>query len=733
MSPNQITLAPVFPWWVILFFFCLALVSALTQYRVTRYKLGRSRALIISFLRLGSMSLLVAFALNPSLATRTENRISPALAILLDTSQSMGQSASPDNVTRLDEAGALLTEGADPLLQALSEKFEVSLYGLADSLRPLEAGDLGPLKAGGDKGDIGKALKALSGKNDIAFLLSDGNLKWNEKEAPPLQTISIPVGSPREYRDIMIKGIRAPVLAFRDREIVIDVTIKGYGYAGLILPVFLKDSEKLLTEKKIHFKANPGEVTTSLSFVPGEVGRKNLSISVPQQAGESIFTNNKIDLSIKVVRDKTRILMASGTPSMNYRFMRTALKSDPSIDLLSFVILRTPSDILNVPIREQSLIPFPVETLFMKELTHFDLLIFDNFNYSLYLSPDHLESLRNFVKNGGSFAIIGGPDLFHERETGLSPIEDVLPFRFIEKELYQRDFSRGVRSSREGAQHPIMRLSDDFGKHDAENLRFWQEMPPLKGINLTEAKRSASVLLESADGFPWPVLMASEYGKGRVLALATDDAWKWYMGLVARGEGNQAYLKLVHRMVRWLTRDEGLNPVQMILPERAASTGQEIDVRIRFHGEDPARGAVSAVSVSVLDPEGVKIESKLKSTPQPGEYLASFLPVKGGIYRLVIETPVGRLEESMVVAGPLENFDAAPDHDQLKRISESTGGTYVFKGNDILKAIEGLAQGAEKRFIEERRLPIWATPLVMAIILALLSAEWYLRRRWGLI
>lgn len=278
-----------------------------------------------------------------------------------------------------------------------------------------------------------------------------------------------------------------------------------------------------------------------------------------------------------------------------------------------------------------------------------------------------------------------------------------------------------------------MRFSDDFREDDEGHVRFWQEMPPLDGINLVEAKRSSTVLIESADGIPWPILTVSEYGKGRVLALATDYAWKWYMGMVARGKGNQPYLRLVHSMVRWLTKDPGLDPVQIILPEMAASTGQEIDVRIQIQGEDPSRRSDSAVSFSVFDPEGVKIESKLKPTPQPGEYLVSFLPEKGGIYRIKVETPVGHLEESMVVAGPLESLDTAPDHDQLKKISSSTEGKYLSRGDDLLKEIEGYARKAEKQFLEEKRLPMWATPFMLVIVLGLLSSEWYLRRRWGLL
>jgi len=732
MSVNQITIAPVFPLWLIILLFCLGFVSVLAQYRATLDKLGKTRALIISFLRLGAISLLVAFALNPSLVAQKEHKIAPAIAILVDTSQSMGQSASRENLPRLDEAKALLTEGDNPLLRSLSEKFEVSLYGLADSLRPLEAGDLDRLKAGENKGDVSEALKSLGVKNSVAVLLSDGNVRWNETQAQQLPTITVPVGNPKAYRDILIKGIKAPALAFRDREVIIDVTIKSYGYMGSTLPVLLKDSGKLLTAKHIHIQADPGEVITSLSFVPSEVGQKRLSISVPQQVGENIVANNQINLSINVVRDKIRILMASGSPSMNYRFMRTALKSDPSIDLLSFVILRTPSDTLNVRTHEQSLIPFPVETLFTKELTNFDIVIFDNFNYSLYLRPDYLESLRNFVKDGGGFAMIGGPNLFNEGRNGLSPMGDILPFRFVEEEFYRRDSPIGVRLSRAGAKHPMMRFFDDFRENDADLLRFWQEMPPLDGINLMEAKRSSTVLIQSTDGIPWPILTVSGYGKGRVLALTTDYAWKWYMGMVARGKGNQPYLRLVHSMIRWLTKDPSLDPFHIILPEMTASAGQEIDVRIQFHGEDPSKRSDAAVSFSVFNPEGVKMESKLKPTPQPGEYLVSFLPKTGGIYRIKVETPDGHLEESMVVAGPLERLDAAPDHDKLKKIAASTGGKYVSRGNDLFREIEGYAQKAEKRFVEETRLPMWATPLVMAIVLGLLSSEWYLRRRWGL-
>ena len=390
MRLDQITIVPIFPLWLIALLFFLGLAAVVIQYRLIRKKLGNLRALGLSLLRLVALSLLISFALNPSIVKREEHKVSPALAVIVDTSQSMGLPGTTGKGSRLDEARTLLLDKQGSLLKSLSERFEVKLYGLGESLRVLEAGELASLKAGGKRGDLTEALKKLRGKNSLVLLLSDGDMKWEDSSSTDLPVITVPVGDPGGYKDILIKAVKAPAIAFRGREVVIDVTVKGYGYAGLTLPVLLKDGNKLLTAKSVRLDGSPSETTVSLPFTMEEIGQHHLSVSIPPQVGESLVTNNTVDLSLKVIRDKIRILMVSGSPSMNYRFMRAALKNDPSIDLLSFVILRTPSDIINVPLQEQSLIPFPVETLFTKELKNFDLLIFDNLPSHLYLNPNYL-------------------------------------------------------------------------------------------------------------------------------------------------------------------------------------------------------------------------------------------------------------------------------------------------------------------------------------------------------
>ena len=732
MIKNTLTMAPIIPWWVMLALLGIGVGLTVAQYRRVRDRLDKKRAFIVSALRLSAIVLILTFALNPSILVNEEHPIPPTIAILLDTADSMGQIDSGKRTPRLEAARVLLMEGKNPLLTSLNKEYDVKIYGLADSLKPLMTADLAQLKAHGNKGDASKALNTLNKTNSVAVLLSDGNVKWDGNRTTSTPMVTVPLGLTDDYKDILIKEVKAPTLAFRDREVFIDLTVKSYGYADVTYPVFLEDTDTILSGKNIHPDTDKNEVTVSLSFIPKTVGRKDLSISIPQQAGENIVTNNQINLSIKVVRDKTRILMVSGTPSMNYRFMRTALKSDPSIDLLSFIILRTPADIMNVRPHEQSLIPFPVDTLFIDEVNNFDLILFDNFNYAYYLKPDHLESIRGFINNGGGLGIIGGPGLFNEGRLGLSPLGDILPFRFMDRQFYKRDKPINVQMSRSGENHPLMRFFGDFGKENGDHPRLWKEMPPLDGFNPVEAKHSAKVLLESESGIPWPILTVSDYGAGRVLGLATDYAWKWYMGMVAKGKGSQPYLQLIHAMVRWLTQDPSLSPIQVILPQVEVFTNQEVDIRVRFLGENISERSDLEIKSAVFDSEGTQMTSTLKPDDVPGEYLLSFQPDKGGIYRLQVETPNEKIEESIVISGPLENLDAAPNPEQLKKIAASTGGKFVSQTNELFATIETLAKKAKISFIEEKRSPVWATPYVMLLTLGLLSAEWYLRRRWGL-
>lgn len=727
MTPDRLYFSPLLPLWLILVLYAAVLVSALLQYRSCARRLTRGRALTLAVLRLLALVTLVSFCLNPTLLRFEEKKIMPSVAIVIDTGESMGQPGTQAGMSRLDEAKRMLTGPESQLLSRLSERSEVHLYAFGSSLKPLKPENLPGLNVGGERGDMIDALRQLATTNRVVILLSDGNLRWEAKSNPGIPVVTLPVGNASTYKDILVVAVKAPSIAFRGREATIDVAIRSHGYHALAIPVLLKEGSRLITAKSAQL--SPDRATTvSFSFTPEEIGQKALSISVPQQAGEAIVANNSAGMLLNVVRDKIRILMVSGTPSVNYRFTRMALKHDPSVDLLSFVILRTPSNILNVPTQEQSLIPFPVDTLFSKELKSFDLLIFDNFRHVPYLSLKHLEAIKEFVRAGGGFAVIGGPNLLDEERFSATPMSDILPVQVIAREPYRRNAPVALRMSRAGGTHPITRAAAE----SADPAAFWKEMPTLDGINELVAKSSGLVLLESTDNPSLPILIVSSFGAGRTLVLATDYSWKWDMGMVSRGKGNTAFFQFMGAAVRWLTKDPRLDPVQMTLPEKA-TVGKEVEVMIRSNREEGSARPAASVSLSVLKPNGNRVATKLKATAQAGEYTGSFLPDEEGVYKVRTETATGHVEESLVVANSLQGQDFFPDHEQLARIALSTGGKQVTTPDNLLKEMDGRTKALEQRIVQEKHTPLSAAPLVIAAVLGLLVVEWYCRRRWGLL
>jgi len=381
--------------------------------------------------------------------------------------------------------------------------------------------------------------------------------------------------------------------------------------------------------------------------------------------------------------------------------------------------------VINVPLNEQSLIPFPVDTLFSKELKEFDLLIFDNLPFHLYLNQRHLEAIRDFVRDGGAFAMIGGPDFSDSGSLSSTPLSDLLPVECADIG-YTRGMNDGLRLTPAGAIHPLTRLSSD--KDD--NRRLWKEMAALDGINLLKLKPSATVLLETSGVSARPVLAIGGLGKGRVLVLGTDYAWKWAAGMVARGRDNWEYLRFMERMVRWLTKDPSLDPMSITVPEGPAEAGEEQRVLIKV--AEPLSGRTEAPLFSVFSPDGVKVGSQMKPGGSPGEFVGSFTPRGRGTYRMRVETQGSALEEAMAVGTAMDRLDGLPRPESLKRLAMLTGGRIASDEGAVLKAVDSYASKRQKTFTEKREIPLWSSCYALAAVVVLLSGEWYLRRRWGL-
>ncbi len=162
--------------------------------------------------------------------------------------------------------------------------------------------------------------------------------------------------------------------------------------------------------------------------------------------------NNQYHFEVEGIRDRLRVLLITGSPYSGARQWRNLLKSDPSIDLVHFTILRPPFKDPMASEKELALIPFPTHQLFYKELQNFDLLIFDRYRLRGALLPYYIENINRYVENGGGLLVTTGPDFAGSFSLYRSPLARILPAsptgKILEK-AYQPSYTEF------GLKHPI--------------------------------------------------------------------------------------------------------------------------------------------------------------------------------------------------------------------------------------------------------------------------------------
>jgi uncharacterized membrane protein len=709
-------------------------------------------AFAVTGLRLLAFALIITFITNPTVLLQTLQKVTVPLAVLVDSSESMSLPAAdtwPD--TRLQQGTDLLLRGNRSLLGALAGDFDLRLYRFDERAHAIGSDALTTLTADGRATDLMQSvLDVRQEYRDTPLagmvVMSDGivtagsaGVEAARHGGIPLVTIGL--GDPEHYRDIQIAAVEAPDFAFLHNSVEIEVSVKSWGYKGQVIPLVLKQEGRILSTSSLVLDADHATPRVSFTMTPKEVGRYRLSVETPIQVGEVLRTNNQRDFQLQVRRDKIRVLVVSGRPSWNYRFLRRALKSDPSVDLISFIILRTPTDVVNVPDDQLSLIPFPTNRLFTEELENFDLLIFDNFSYLLYFPMLYLENIRKFVVEGGAFAMFGGDQSFDLGGFTSTPIEDILP---ITMERAGQGYVNGhvkMELTPEGLQHPITKLAPSA----EDTQRIWQEMPPLRGFNWARRPKPEAVTLGVTSNGQFdrlPLMATMQYGDGRTLAFLSDQLWRWNFEMVGAQGGNHHYLNMVHQMVRWLVKEPGLRPVQLFSDKESYQLGDSVALRVKVldHNFAPASGAV--LNLAVRDPQGQVVHVNTTPTDEPGEFQATLKAEHLGAFRVEVEARLAdrHLGQDVLIyevaSSTAESLHGAPDHETLRRLAAVSGGQF-FTASEVDANFGAVLRDILKRdlqykIVEEHALHLRHTPSAFLVLVALFGAEWFLRRRAGL-
>jgi uncharacterized membrane protein len=658
------------------------------------------------------------------------------VAVLMDDSQSMGI-ADEDGNRRVDVVRTLLAK-TDRFQQQLEEKFRVRRYTFASA--PARAESRPDLTASGQSTNLAAAIElAMSDFQGMPLsalvLMTDGannvsadfSSLINKLKANRMPLYIVGLGREELENDVELVKVDAPRTVLQGSIINAALTLKGR--QARRVRINLSEGQRVVKSQSLDLKGGGEVQSVMVQFTPIGTGLKRYTFAVEPLAGEIINQNNHRDLVVMVNDEHPKVLYVEGEPRWEYGKLRAALRDEKNAVLTSLLRtaknkyyrqgIETPEDLIN---------GFP---LTREELFAYKGLILGSVEAS-FLSFDQLKNIEAFVaERGGGFLALGGRFAFSQGKYATTPVADVLPLHLAEASSDPAPMTVKPSLTLNGRLHPITQLSDDPGA----GAQLWEKLPEVTVLEpLTRLKPGASVLMEgrSTGNRPVPLLAYQRYGRGRSLAFTVVDSWHWQMQMPSEDQSHERFWT---QLLRYLV---SATPDQVMVKTDAEAFDVSDPIQIRAEVNSRAFTPISDASVTarISLPGGKQEEVSLQWTEQGGGYRGQAVAKEKGVHPMEVvarkgDETIGVARSGFIVADlNREYYDAQQHAEFLRHLAEETGGRYYTSKSamSLPEEIIYLDNQSSMRVTKE----LWDMPINFLLLIGLVSAEWFLRKRKGL-
>ena len=644
--------------------------------------------------RFAALLALAAALLNPVMRDEEREPLRSVVALVVDRSQSQEIAGRADETTR-------------------------AVAGLQERLARFKQFDVRVVEAGKSDAADERAETRLFSALESAF-----------RDVPPSRVAGSIMVTDGQVHDVPanISGLSGPLHALitgdegeQDRRIrferaprfgivgkPLELTYRVIGTEGETGTVDVRVS--INGEQQTIERATIGQEMPLDIVIPG-AGRNIVELAIDAAPGELTETNNRAIALIDGIRENLRVLLVSGEPHAGERTWRNLLKSDASVDLVHFTILRPPEKQDGTPINELSLIAFPTRELFVEKINDFDLIIFDRYQHRDVLPILYYDYIAEYVEKGGALLIAAGPEYAGEQSIARTPLIAALPGlpsgEIVEQGFYPRLTDTGKR-------HPVTRGLEG----SATEPPHWSRWFRLIGIDRPEGE----IVMSGPDNKP--LLVLNRKGEGRVGMFLSDQGWLWARGF----EGGGPHVALYRRIAHWLMKEPELEEERLT----AAGRGMTLDIRRQTMRDDPG-------PAQVITPSGKTLNVTM-TAESPGIFTGSAETDEIGLYQI----GNGDLK-ALAHVGPInapEFADTVSTTEVLRPVAEESGGSVRrlagltgislpgivpvrsagdASGRDWI----GLRTTNDSILKSVRRVPLFAGFFGLALLLLALGSMWY--------
>lgn len=750
---SRLSFYPIADSYLLVALVALALVATLVVVGPRGHELSRRRRAALWGLRAGAVAMVVLAMLRPTWVTTETQKQSATLVVLADTSRSM---TVPDALggrkTRYEAMRAALDDAREGLAR-LAEDFEIAAQAFDVDVRPIECDD-GELQLpeapDGAQTAMGAALEDVlrqhSGKRVLGvILLGDGAQRaYAPRDAAPQTAaaqmkrlgwplFTVPLGQSQglgQAKDVAVAELLAEENVFVKNELAVSGLVRLDGMVGREIPVRLlfETSPGVMEEvarETLTPTADGQRMPVELTYVPETPGQYKLTLDVPDVPGELVTTNNELSSFVNVLAGGLRVLYIEGfPPRVDAKFLRRSLdaSADINVDFITLSADARPGDLA------ERLAPGKYAVYILGDVD------------ASWFKPDELAAMADAVSRGAGLIMLGGFHSFGAGGYDQTPLADVLPIRMSRFERQEpgqpirRDLHRPgplrMRPSTFGANHFAMMLSGDPRK----NLELWNTLPPLDGANRFGQLKPGAVAL-AVDNQDEPLLVAQTFGGGRVVAFAGDTTWHWWM------QGFELLHKRFWRqIILYLARKDELaeGDIWIRLARRRVAPGTPLEFTVGAQSPSGDPVVDATFSAQVVPPEGdpssLRVVRRgedwsgtLTDTLAPGDYAIEIEASRGE------ETLGSARARFLVFEEDLELDNASADVGGMAALASMTEGRSLAP-EQLPELLDQLADQTEalEEYTETKQ-TYWDRWGFFLVLVGLLSAEWYLRKRWALV
>lgn len=585
-----------------------------------------------------------------------------------------------------------------------------------------------------------------------AILITDGG--HNDSSAAAPQEVAatlgnipvhvVPIGHTQLHRDLLLHRVDVPTVVVENDSISIDIIVTAFQCAGESSRLVLKKDGAALDEQLITFDRDRIDHRTFFQVPADELGRHEFELTLEPLEDEANTANNVAHLTVNVVRDTLRVLLADRIARWEYRYLEQLFRRDESItfDRLLF----QPEVRASGEIASTGRLPRDVEGW-----SRYDVVILGDLDPQ-QLNAESQEALSEFVqKRGGQLVVIGGGEQMPGHHTQL-PLMDLLPVTRTRR-LASAD-SPQIALTTAGRSHAALTLAET----PKQSEQVWQQQYrflPLTSLSEYSRPRPTAETLIAVTPSGQPIAVESprrtpdhallcwhQVGAGRVVCLSSPSTYH----LRCR-RGDRYHHLFWGQMLRWLTaaeRSVGTQLVRVSTDRVHYQQGSPIDVTVRLSDDNgsPLHGATPGVTAE--SDEGPAVSMELTADERvPGRYFGSLTGLSPGAWRI---TPTGTEVERLLsgrttdapteavvtvaASGSPEQQDTRCNVALLQQIAEVTGGQVL--PPTAIDEVLRLSSAGQDVIERVERQALWNRWSLLVVAFGCLCTEWIVRKRLGL-